>query len=192
MIGRIRGTLSAVRPEGVLIDVGGIGYEISMTPEGVGALPPVGEEVVVHTHLQVREDDMSLYGFTSASDRDLFRVLISASGVGPRVGMALLATLRADQLRRAIVDQDIAALSTAPGVGKRSAQKLIVELGPKLADAETELATATGSAQVRQALEQLGYGNEEINAVVADLDTDQPVESQIKDALKALGRARGA
>lgn len=192
MIGRLRGILGAVGPQGVVVDVGGVGYEVAMTPTAVGNLPPVGEEVVVHTHLQVREDDMSLYGFESAADRDLFRVLISASGVGPKVALALLATLRPPQLRRAILTEDVAALSAAPGVGKRSAQKLILELRPKLADSEPETAAATAPAQVRQALEQLGYGGDEISQVMNDLDEDQPVAEQVKAALRALGRMRRA
>lgn len=192
MIGRLRGTLGGITPEGVLLEVGGVGYEVRMTPEAVTGLPAVGEEVVVHTHLQVREDDMSLYGFSHASDRELFRILISASGVGPRVGLALMATLRPNDLRRAIVEEDVAALSTAPGVGKRSAQKIILELRPKMADADAEVVSSSGTAQVRQALEQLGYGPEEINEVVGDLDRDGPIEDQIKQALKALGQARRA
>lgn len=192
MIGRLRGALVAVRPSGVVVDVGGMGYEVAMTPEAIGALPAVGEEIVVHTHLQVREDDMSLYGFTSAADRDLFRVLISASGVGPRVGMALLATLRADDLRRAIATEDVAALSRAPGVGKRSAQKLILELRPKLADSEADVLEGSGPAQVRQALENLGYTPDEVTEAVADIDDSAPVADQLKTALRTLGQARRA
>lgn len=181
-----------MRPTGVLIDVAGVGYEIAMTPEAMASLPSVGEEIVIHTHLQVREDDMSLYGFSTAADRDLFRVVISASGVGPRVGMALLATLDADQLRRAIATEDVSALSRAPGVGKRSAQKIILELRPKLADAEAELVNGTGPSQVRQALENLGYSPEEISEAVADLDEDVSVSEQLKTALRVLGQARRA
>jgi len=192
MIGRVRGALVAVKESGVVVDVAGIGYEIAMTPEAIGALPAVGEEIVVHTHLQVREDDLSLYGFTAVGDRDLFRVLISASGIGPRVGMALMATLRPDQLRRAIATEDVSALSAAPGIGKRSAQKLILELRPKLADSEADLVVSTGPSQVRQALENLGYTLEEIGDVVADLDPESPVGDQLKAALRALGQARRA
>jgi holliday junction DNA helicase RuvA len=192
MISRLRGILAALGPTSVVLDVGGVGYEVTMTPHALVDLPDVGEEVVVHTHLQVREDDMSLFGFTSTADRDLFRILISASGVGPRVAMALMATLRADQLRRAIATEDVGALSMAPGVGKRSAQKIILELRPKLADAEAEVVEGTGPAQVRQALEQLGYRPDEINEVVADLDESEPVAAQIKTALKMLGKQRHA
>lgn len=192
MISRLRGSLVALGPTGVVIDVGGVGYEIGLTPQTLAELPGIGEEVVIHTHLQVREDDMSLYGFASAADRDLFRVLISASGVGPRVGMALMATLRPDQLRRAIATEDVAALSTAPGVGKRSAQKIILELRPKLVDAEAELVASSDSAQVRQALEQLGYRADEISEVVVDLDEGASVAEQVKAALKLLGQRRHA
>jgi Holliday junction DNA helicase RuvA len=192
VIGRLRGTLASITAAGIVIDVGGIGYEVAVNPDTVSGLPTVGEEVVVHTHLQVREDDMSLYGFAGTADRDLFRVIISASGVGPKVAMALLATLGADRLRRAILHEEVSALSTAPGVGKRSAQKLILELRPKLADAEAEVVIASGSAQVHQALEQLGYRPEEINEVLSDVDPDEPVEAQIRSALRALGQARHA
>ena len=193
MIGRLRGALVGLRPTGVLIDVGGVGYEVAMTPEAIASLPTVGEEVVIHTHLQVREDDMSLYGFAGVADRDLFRILISVSGVGPRVGMALLATLRADDLRRAIATEDVAALSRAPGVGKRSAQKMILELRPKLADTEAALLSEDSApAQVRQALEQLGYTPEEVSEALAEVDGDSPAAEQLKAALRTLGQARRA
>lgn len=192
MIGRLRGLLGAITRDGVIVDVAGVGYEVTMTPEAVADLPAVGEEVVVHTHLVVREDDLSIFGFSAAADRDLFRVLISASGVGPRVAMALLATLRPAALRRAIASEDIDTLSTAPGVGKRSAQKIVLELRPKLADAEAELVSGGRPAQVRQALEQLGYRPEEISQVVAGIDQDLQVGDQVKAALKALGQARRA
>lgn len=192
MIGRLRGLLAAITRDGVVIEVGGVGYEVSVTPEAVADLPPLGDEVVIHTHLVVREDDLSLFGFPAASDRDLFRILISASGVGPRVAMALMATLRPDALRRAIATEDVETLSTAPGVGKRSAQKIILELRPKLADAEADLLTDGGPGQVREALEQLGYRPDEIGEVMGDVDDSLPVADQIKSALKSLGQIRRA
>lgn len=192
MIGRLRGLLAAITRDGVVIEVGGVGYEVSVTPEAVADLPQLGDEVVIHTHLVVREDDLSLFGFPAASDRDLFRILISASGVGPRVAMALMATLRPDALRRAIATEDVDTLSTAPGVGKRSAQKIILELRPKLADAEADLLTDGGPGQVRQALEQLGYRPDEIGEVMGDVDDSLPIADQIKSALKSLGQIRRA
>ncbi|HLU52282.1 MAG TPA: Holliday junction branch migration protein RuvA [Acidimicrobiia bacterium] len=191
MIARLRGVLASVAPV-VVVDVGGVGYQVALTPQAVSDLPPVGEEVVVHTHLHVREDEMSLYGFLSSAERDLFRILITTSGVGPKVAMSLLSTLRPDQLRRAIVTEDAGALATAPGVGKRSAQRLILELRPKLADSEADVVEGTGTAQVRMALEQLGYRPDEINEVLADVDDDGSVQDQVKAALKLLGQARRA
>lgn len=192
MISRLRGLLVAITGDGVVLEVGGVGYEIAMTPQSVTGLAGIGEEVVVHTHLQVREDSMSLYGFATASDRDLFRILISASGVGPKVGLALLATLRPDQLRRAVATEDVTSLCAAPGVGKRSAQKIILELRPKLAEAEADLAGSSNQGQVRQALENLGYSHEEITGVIGDLDPDTTPSEQLKAALRALGQARRA
>ena len=192
MISRLRGTLVAVHPDGIELDVAGVGYEIAMTPQAIGGLPPIGDEVVIHTHLQVREDAMNLFGFPHGADRDLFRILISASGVGPKVALALLATLKPDALRRAVATEDVAALCAAPGVGKRSAQKIILELRPKLADAEADVVTSSSVAQVRQALENLGYTTDEINEGVSGIDLDASASDQLKAALRALGQARRA
>ncbi|MGB7859373.1 MAG: Holliday junction branch migration protein RuvA, partial [Acidimicrobiia bacterium] len=136
MIGRLRGMLVSQREATVTIDVNGVGYEATMTPREVAALPGIGEEVVIHTHTHVREDELRLYGFGTESDRELFRVLIGASGVGPKVGMAMLGAIPAEEIVRAIVTEDPDALTLAPGVGKRGAQKIVLELGPKLAGHE--------------------------------------------------------
>ena len=188
MIGRLRGVLVSTREAGIVIDVSGVGYEVVMTTRDLVALPGIGEEIVVHTHTYVREDDISLYGFATESDRELFRVLLTASGVGPKVAMALLASLSADEIVRAIVGEDPDALTIAPGVGKRGAQKLVLELGPKLAGRETEVVGGNSLGGVRQALEGLGYSTVEINAVVKDLDPDDPIEEQVKTALQRLAR----
>lgn len=188
MIGRIRGILVSRRGESATVDVGGVGYEVSMTPKSLITLPGVGEEVVVHTHHHVREDEAALYGFDSERDRDLFRILLTASGVGPKVGMALLATLDHDEIVRAVVSEDPDVLTAAPGVGKRGAQKIVLELAPKLAGREADLTGSASILTVRQALEGLGYSTEEINSVVGEIDADQPVEVQIRTALQALGR----
>lgn len=187
MIGRIRGQLVAIVGEKIMVDVAGVGYEIAMTPTGLADLPPIGEEVVVHTHLQVREDDLSLYGFVDSDSSSLFKVLLSAAGIGPKVALALLSTHTPNELRRAIVTEDAGALSMAPGVGKRTAQKMILELLPKIADAEAEVVSGSGQAQVRQALENLGYRSEEIGEVVTDPFDD--VATQLKSALKQLGQS---
>jgi Holliday junction DNA helicase RuvA len=188
MIGRLRGVLVATRETGIVIDVGGVGYEITMTTRDLTTLPGIGEEIVVHTHTHVREDEISLYGFAVESDRELFRVLLTASGVGPKVGMALLASMTAEDIVRAITGEDPEALTVAPGVGKRGAQKLVIELGPKLTGRESEIVGGHSMGSVRQALEGLGYSAAEINAVVSDLDPHDPIEDQVKAALQKLAK----
>jgi Holliday junction DNA helicase RuvA len=188
MIGRLRGVLVATRESGIVIDVGGVGYEVAMTTRDLAALPGISEEIVVHTHTHVREDEITLYGFASESDRELFRVLLTASGVGPKVAMAMLASMRAEEIVRAITSEDPDALTIAPGVGKRGAQKIVLELGPKLAGRETDVVGSPSMGGVRQALEGLGYTTAEINAVIGDLDPGEPIEAQVKAALQRLGR----
>lgn len=188
MIGRLRGVLVSSRESGITIDVGGVGYEVAMTTRDLVILPGIGEEIVVHTHTHVREDEISIYGFASESDRELFRVLISASGVGPKVGLALLASMTGEEIVRAITGEDPDALTIAPGVGKRGAQKLVLELAPKLAGRETEVVGGHKLGGVRQALEGLGYSTAEINAVVNDLDPNDPIEAQVKAALQRLAK----
>lgn len=173
--------------DSVVIDVNGVGYEIQVTPRDLTSLPGIGEEIVVHTHTYVREDDISLYGFAAEWDRELFRVLLTASGVGPKVAMAMLASLTAEQIIRAIVAEDSDALTVTPGVGKRGAQKIVLELAPKLAGREVEITGGGALVSVRQALEGLGYSTAEINAVVTDVNPEDPLELQIKTALQSLG-----
>jgi holliday junction DNA helicase RuvA len=188
VIGRIRGVLVSTGGTAICVDVGGVGYEVQMTPRDLVSLPGVGEEIVVHTHTHVREDEISLYGFVSDRDREMFRVLITASGVGPRVAMSLLGAMTSTELLRAVVGEDPDALTVAPGVGKRGAQKIVLELAPKLSGRDVDLTGAGGMASVRQALEGLGYSAGEINEVMSEVDPDDPLDAQIKTALQALGR----
>ncbi len=188
MIGRIRGVLVSSHEGAVCVDVGGVGYEIHMTPRGVSSLPGIGEEVVIHTHTHVREDEMSLFGFDSDAERDLYRVLLGASGVGTKVGMAMLGTMSPQDIIRAIAAEDSDALTVVPGIGKRGAQRIVLELGPKIAGHDVDVLTGSTSASVRSALETLGYTAEEINAVINDIDPSDPVETQVRDALRSLGR----
>lgn len=173
----------------VVVDVAGVGYEVSTTPRALGELPSVGEEVVLHTHLHLREDGMALYGFLTESERDVFRLLLGASGVGPRVALSILSTMDPVELRRAVGTDDAAALTLVPGIGKRTAQKLILELRPRLTLPDGELPGTTGPlTEVREALEGLGYQAAEIRQVLAGLPTDAPVEQILKSALQELGR----
>lgn len=190
MIGRLRGVLVDRGPESVVLDVQGVGYAVSVTPRTLAELPGLGEEVVLHTHLHVREDQLGLFGFDTPADRDLFTVLLGVSGIGPKVGLAILATMTPDQLRMAVVSDDLAALTAVPGIGKRSAEKLMVDLRPKM-DVIVDARYATGPiAEVREALATLGYGPDEIRGTLADMPQDLSVEDMLKQSLRQLGRAQ--
>lgn len=191
MIGRLRGSLVARRADSITIDVGGVGYVVSVTPRTVADLPGLGDEVVLHTHLHVREDQLALFGFPTERELDTFALLLGASGVGPRVALAMLATLTPDQLVEALVGEDIGALSAVPGIGRRTAQKLILELKPRFATANVTLVGSGATrGQVREALEGLGYQPAEITEVLVDVGADLGVEDQLREALRSLGRRR--
>jgi Holliday junction DNA helicase RuvA len=189
MIGRLRGTIVERTPETIILEVGGVGYLVAITPRTLSDLPGLGEEVVLHTHLHVREDQLALFGFGSSVDKDLFGMLLGVSGVGPKVAMAILATMTYEQLSIAVASDDIPALTAVPGIGKRSAQKLLLELKPKM-DILDDVSTATGSlGDVREALEGLGYGSDEIRGTLASMPDDLPIEELLRRSLRQLGQA---
>ena len=165
-----------------------VGYEATVTPAGMADLPGVGEEVVLHTHLHVREDDLSLYGFSSERERVLFKLLIGASGIGPKLAMAMLSTLKPEEIQLAVVSEDADALTVVPGVGKRSAQKIILELRPRFTDADAVAPAGSDRSRVREALEGLGYQSAEIREVVAAVPGDLPVQEALRWALQELDR----
>jgi len=189
MIGRLRGVIVDRGHETVVLEVAGVGYLVAVTPRTLSDLPGVGEEVVLHTHLHVREDQLALFGFDSSADKELFGMLLGVSGVGPKVAMAILATMTYEQLSIAVASDDIVALTSVPGIGKRSAQKLLLDLKPKL-DVLDDVSTVTGPmGQVRQALEGLGYSADEIRGTLTDMPDDLPIEELIRRSLQQLGRA---
>ncbi len=189
MIARVRGALAGRGPEGVVVDVAGVGYQVALTPRGLSELPSLGEEVVLHTHLHLREDGMALFGFLSEGERDLFRMLLGASGIGPKVALSILSTLQPGQLRRAVAVQDADSLALVPGIGRRSAQKLILELRPRLALPDGDLPSeGSGLGEVRQALESLGYEPSQVRDVLAVLPADGAVEELLREALQRLGK----
>lgn len=189
MIGRLRGTVVAKGAEGLVLEAGGVGFEVAMSPRGLTEVPPVGEQAVVHTHLHLREDQVALYGFPNADERDLFRILLGATGVGPRLALSLLGTLRPAALRRAIVTADADALTVVPGVGKRTAQRLILDLRTRLELPELEEVPGAGSlAEVRGALEGLGYQPAEIRQALEGLPAEGEIEVLLRSALQRLGR----
>ena len=128
MISYIRGELVALEEDKAIVDVGGVGYGIFMSGQAMGQLPPVGSKVKIHTYLNVKEDAMQLYGFLNRDALSVFKLLIGVSGIGPKGGLGILAQLTPDELRFAVMSKDIKAISAAPGIGKKTAEKLIVEL----------------------------------------------------------------
>ncbi|RLK48240.1 Holliday junction DNA helicase subunit RuvA [Alkalispirillum mobile] len=207
MIGRLHGTVAERHPPALLLDVGGVGYELEAPMSTFYALPAGDQPVTLWTHLAVRDDGQALYGFASRSERDLFRVLIRISGVGPKLALALLSGMNAEGLQRCIEQEDVATLTRLPGVGKKTAQRLMVELRDRLdgllPGAEGSVLTASGRGGTSQpatpaagqsarddavsALIALGYKPAEagrlVNAV-PDAD-DTPSEELIRRALQA-------
>ena len=198
MIGSLRGRLLDRWPDGeLLIEVGGVGHRVQVTPSTSVTIGELDGEVFVHSHHAVREDSETLYGFATIAERRVFESLISAHGVGPALGLAILSVHGPDALRRAVAEDDVAALCLVPGVGKKTAARLVMELKSKLDLPEGEIAVPSGDsgqasasgdsrADVRTALEGLGYGADEIHAVLVDLPTEGDVGGLLKDALRRL------
>ena len=189
MIGSVRGTVIERTASGeALVEVGGVGYRVNVP---AGALPDLhpGNPAFLFTHLHVREDAMVLYGFPSRDERDTFEALIGTTGVGPKLALAMLSVHSPSSLRRALLEDDLAALTLVPGVGKRTAQRLLVELKSRLEVPELDLSDEGGPApraEVRAALAGLGYGTDEVRHVVAQLPEDGSVEDLLREALKLL------
>lgn len=196
MIGSLRGTLLDRTLDGeVLVEVGGVGYRVHVAPAAF-ALLEVGSAVFVFVHHHVRDDAQVLYGFLTRDERDTFETLITVNGVGPRLGLAILGTHPPGALRRAVADDDVDALCLVPGVGKRTAQRLLLDLKAKLALPEVDLAavatsdapsTRTVRADVRDALAALGSSPDEIRAAMATIDPDLPLDVAVRTALRTLG-----
>lgn len=189
MIGRLRGIVVDKSHESAVLDVGGVGYVVAVSPRTLADLPGVGEEAVLHTHLHVRDDQLALFGFGSTVDKDLFGLLLGVSGVGPKLAMAVLGTMTYDQLSIAVASDDTAALTAVPGIGQRSAQKLMLELKPKLDVVGDRIAGSGPLSEVREALEGLGYGSEEIGRTLGALPGDLTVEELLRRSLQQLGRS---
>lgn len=197
MIARIRGTLAEVGPDFVVVDVGGVGYEMAVSATTQRRLPSRGEEVVLGTYLHVREDAMQLFGFGEPAEKELFELLISVSGVGPKVALAVLSAFSSDDLRKAIATEDIALISSVPGIGKKTAQRLVLELKEKIAGAaDIAGAVTTGVSQAtyaeaRDALAGLGYSPVETKKALDGFEGnggEPTTEELVKYGLKNLGR----
>lgn len=206
MIGRISGTLLDKQPPEILVDVQGVGYEIQIPMTTLFQLPAVGEKVVLLTHFAVSENAQTLYGFYSRKDRELFRMLIKVSGVGPKMALGILSGMGIDDLVRCFVDGNIAALVKVPGVGKKTAERLVIEMRDRLKDwqlgssplAALEAAssgrpsTQAIAAEAESALIALGYKPVEASKLVAAAQragTASSSEDLIRLALRSLAPA---
>jgi Holliday junction DNA helicase RuvA len=188
MIGRLTGTLAEKSPPQLLIDVNGVGYEVDVPMSSFYNLPGLGERVTLLTHFIVREDAQILFGFLTHDERQTFRQLIKITGVGPRMALSLLSGLSVGELAQAVARQETARLVKVPGIGKKTAERLLLELKGKLADALAAPASVASDAQadILQALIALGYSDREAAAALKSLPPDASVSEGIKLALKSL------
>ena len=209
MIAHLEGTVSAVAPDGAVIDVGGVGLQVTCTPGTLAGLR-LGERTRVATSLVVREDALSLYGFADSDERNTFELLQTASGVGPRLALAMLAVFSPDGLRRALAVEDLAALMTVPGIGRKGAQRIVLELAGRLGSPGDGLPVAAAGAgpaaaaswrdQVRTGLVNLGWQAREADLAIAAVEPglagpdgeagqDVDVAAALRAALRVLGRS---
>ena len=188
MIGRLTGTLADKSPPQLLIDVNGVGYEVDVPMSSFYNLPALGERVTLLTHFIVREDVQILFGFLTHDERQTFRLLIKITGVGPRMALSLLSGLSVTELAQAVARQETGRLVKVPGIGKKTAERLLLELKGKLADAISAPTTIANDAQadILQALIALGYSDREAAAALKYLPPDASVSDGIKLALKSL------
>jgi Holliday junction DNA helicase RuvA len=177
VIARLRGTVAARTAAGLVLDVGGVGYLLAATPR-VSAR--VGDEATVETYLHVREDALQLYGFATADERELFELLLGVSGVGPKVALAIVSGSPPAELRRAIARDDTARFEAIPGIGRKTAQRVILELREKLGD----VAPPAGGVLARDALVELGWSLLDAERALQDVDESLPIEEQVRHALK--------
>lgn len=201
MYSYIKGELAEVNTDHIVIDVGGIGYMIYIPAQSLNYLPEIGEILKVHTYLYMREDAMILYGFLTKDDLEMFKLLITVSGIGPKGGLAVLSTLSSDDLRFAVLSGDSKAISKAPGIGSKTAQRVIIDLKDKLSledafekklEHENEKINVSSNSQVKNdavmALNALGYSSTESLKAVSkvEITDDMDVEDVLKAALKHM------
>ena len=197
MFAYIKGSLEIKSTNYIVIEAGGIGYKIYMSAKSIGTIGNVGENVKVHTHYHVREDDISLYGFNTEEELRMFEILISVSGVGVKSALTMLSDISPASFAMAVINDDVTRLTKVPGVGKKTAQRLILELKDKLKSedisgeeiSKTDIKEDKVDNDVIIALQVLGYNKKEIEQALEKIDIrDLTVEDTIKTALKYLGR----
>ncbi len=194
MIGRLSGTLAAKQPPQIVIDVNGVGYELDVPMSTFYALPATGERVQLMTHYVVREDAHLLFGFATNDERAAFRQLIKVTGIGPKVALAVLSGLSVAELNQTVVLQDVKRLTRVPGIGTKTAERLLLELKGKAVAAPGPhgalLTPPSPADDVVNALLALGYSEKEAAAACKDLPVDQALNDSIRQALKLLSKAK--
>lgn len=192
MIGRLTGILLEKHPPQVLLDVQGVGYEIDVPMSTFYDLPAIGVQTILYTHLVIREDMHLLFGFATESERKTFRQLIKISGVGARTALALLSGLSVPDLHRAVGDQDSTRLIRVPGIGKKTAERLLLELRDKLDSAVINLGHGlpppTNSSDILNALLSLGYNDREADWAIKQIASNATVSDGIRQALQLLSK----
>lgn len=192
MIGFVEGTVAARSPDGCFVNVAGVGYKVSCSTTTLTALPPEGGTVRLWTHTHVREDMLALYGFLTPAEQGIFEALLSVSGVGPKVALQVCSAFTPEDFRRTLATDDVAGISSVPGIGKKTAQRIILELKEKLHVPDLQVVGSAPDAlsQARSALENLGYSPAEVRAALSESPTASvdSVEDVVKSALKALSR----
>jgi holliday junction DNA helicase RuvA len=185
VIAQLRGKPVANTPDGLILDVAGVGYLVHATPAAVRK-GDASDEIVVDTYLHVREDTLQLYGFADRQERELFIQLLSVSGVGPKVALAIVSGSPVGELRRAIVRGDAARFQAIPGIGKKTADRIVLELKEKLGDPALAVITESGDAHMvaRDALIELGWSLIDAERALADVDAELPPEERVRLALK--------
>ncbi|MHB0975811.1 MAG: Holliday junction branch migration protein RuvA [Candidatus Aquicultorales bacterium] len=191
MISYLRGSIIEKTSAGVALDVNGVGYFLSLSNSSLGTLPPVGREVALHAYLHVREDSMQLFGFATKGEKQLFESLIGVSGIGPKVALAVLSAYDVESLKRAIVTEDIDLITAIPGIGKKTAQRLVLELREKIDMGGVSVAAAVPGSEAAQsaahsALLALGYTAAEARAALQGYDGEPVVEEMVKYSLQKL------
>jgi Holliday junction DNA helicase RuvA len=188
MIARLRGRPVAWDADGLVLDVGGVGYRLAATPSAARKAESA-DEVVLETHLHVREDAMQLYGFADTDERRLFEQLLAVNGVGPKVALAIVSGYTPGELQRAIVREDAALFETIPGIGRKTAQRVVLELREKIAPLAAveapHLGEGDGHVVARDALVELGYTAAEAEQRLAETDPDLPPAERVRQALRA-------
>jgi holliday junction DNA helicase RuvA len=192
VIGYLDGTLAVQTADGCFLDVNGVGYRLACSATTASALPPAGERCRLFTYVHVREDLLALYGFASEHEQRMFEALIGINGVGPKVALQVCSAFSPEAFRRVLVTDDVEAISSVPGIGKKTAQRMVLDLKEKLDLPDLEVVGSNRDAisQARSALQNLGYSPAEVRVALTQVEDDggsERVEDVIKTALKVMG-----